>query len=102
MDPETYAVVATQPDQVAKLAPRDGVYTGNLPFEIAPANTAIQWAGVDWTMVTWPPPEFRQARVRLLRHECFHRLEPRIGLPGADASPGHLDTREGRIWLEME
>jgi len=35
-------------------------------------------------------------------HECFHRLQPHIGLPGADASPSHLDTREGRTWLEME
>jgi len=102
MDPATHAVVANQPDREGKLAPRDGVYAGKLPSEIAPANTAIQWAGVHWTMVMWPLPEFRQARVRLMMHECFHRLAPRIGLPGADASPSHLDTREGRIWLEME
>jgi hypothetical protein len=102
IDPETHAVVANQPDREGKLAPRDGVYAGKLPPEIAPANTAIQWAGVDWTMVMWPPPGFRQARERLLMHECFHRLAPHLGLPGADASPSHLDTREGRIWLEME
>jgi hypothetical protein len=102
MDPETRAVVANQPDGEGKLASRDGVYVGKLPAEIFPANTAIHWAGVDWTMVEWPPPELRQPRVRLLMHECFHRIQPRIGLPGADASPSHLDTREGRIWLEME
>lgn len=102
MDPETHAVVANQPDREGKLAPRDGVFAGKLPPEIAPANTAIQWAGVDWTMVIWPPPELRQPRVRLLMHECFHRVAPHIGLPGADASPSHLDSREGRIWLEME
>lgn len=102
VDPETHAVVANQPDREGKLAPRDGVYAGKLPPEIAPANTAIQWAGVDWTMVMWPPPELRQPRVRLLMHECFHRVAPHIGLPGADASPSHLDSREGRIWLELE
>lgn len=102
MEPETHAVVANQPDREGKLVPRDGVYAGKLPPEIAPANTAIQWAGVDWTMVIWPPPELRQPRVRLLMHECFHRVAPHIGLAGADASPSHLDSREGRIWLEME
>jgi hypothetical protein len=102
MDAETHAVVANQPDREGKLRPRDGVYEGKLPSEIAPANTAFQWAGVDWTMVTWPPPELRQARVRLLMHECFHRVAPRIGLSGTDASPSHLDSRDGRIWLEME
>jgi len=102
IDPETHAVVANQADGEGKLAAREGVYTGKLPSEIMPANTAIQWAGVDWTMVEWPPPELRQPRVRLLMHECFHRLQPRIGLPGADVSPSHLDTRDGRIWLQME
>lgn len=102
MDPETHAVVANQPDAEGELAPRDGVYTGELPSEIMPANTAIQWAGVDWTMVIWPPPELRQPRVRLLLHECFHRIQARIGLPATDAPSSHLDTREGHIWLEME
>jgi len=102
IDPETHAVVANQADGEGKLQPRAGVYEGKLPADIAPANTAIQWAGVHWTMVMWPLPEFRQARVRLLMHECFHRLEPGIGLPAADASPSHLDTREGRMWLELE
>jgi hypothetical protein len=102
MEPETHAVVANQPDREGKLVPRDGVYAGKLPLEMASANTAIHWAGVDWTMVMWPPPEFRQGRVRLLMHECFHRIQPHLGLPGGDASPSHLDTREGRIWLELE
>jgi hypothetical protein len=102
IDPETHAVVANQSDREGKLTPRDGVYVGNLPTEIFPANTAIQWAGVDWTMVIWPPPELRQPRVRLLMHECFHRVAPRIGLPSGDASPSHFDQRDGRIWLEME
>ena len=102
MDPETHAVVANQSDREGKLAPQDSVYLGKLPPDTAPANTAIHWAGMDWTVVVWPLPELRQPRVRLMMHECFHRIQPSIGLPGADASPSHLDTREGRIWLEME
>jgi hypothetical protein len=102
INPATHAVVANQPDREGKLTPRDDVYVGKLPAEIFPANTAIEWAGVDWTMVMWPPPELRQPRVRLLMHECFHRVAPRIGLTAANASPSHLDKRDGRIWLEME
>src|SRR5205085_11115944 len=67
-----------------------------------PANTAIDWAGVHWTMVMWPVSEFRQPRERLLLHECFHRLQERLGLPARDAVNAHLDTLNGRIWIQME
>jgi len=102
IDPETHAVVANQADREGKLQLRAGVYEGKLPPEVAPANTAIHWAGMDWTMVEWPLPQFRQGRVRLLMHECYHRIQSAIGLPGADASPSHLDTAQGRIWMQIE
>lgn len=102
VDPETSDVVTNQADLEHKLAPQDGVFTGKLPKEISPANTAFDWAGVHWTMVMWPVPEFRQARERLLLHECFHRLQQKLGLPGHDAVNSHLDTLNGRIWIQME
>jgi len=102
IDPETHAVVANQPDREGKLTPRGGVYVGKLPAEMFPANTAIEWAGVNWTMVRWPLPAPRQPRVRLMMHECFHRVQSQIGLPATDAAPSHLDQRDGRIWLRME
>jgi hypothetical protein len=102
VDPRSGNVVANQADLEHKLAPQDGVYIGNLPNEINPANTAIDWAGVHWTMVLWPVSEFRQARERLLLHECFHRLQEKLGLPARDAVNAHLDTLNGRIWIQME
>jgi hypothetical protein len=102
IDPGTHAVVANQPDREGKLTLRDGLYVGTLPAEIIPANTAVDWAGMAWTMVVWPPPELRQPRVHLLMHECFHRVAAGIGLKADDVSPSHLDQRDGRIWLEME
>lgn len=102
IDPGTHSVVANQPDREGRLTLRDGVYVGKLPAEMFPANTAVEWAGVTWTMVTWPPPELRQPRVLLLMHECLHRVAPAIGLNPALALPSHLDQRDGRIWLEME
>ncbi len=53
-------------------------------------------------MVMWPVSEFRQARERLLLHECFHRLQEKLGLPARDAVNTHLDTLNGRIWIQME
>jgi hypothetical protein len=102
VDPETSDVVANQADLENKLVSRDGVFVGKLPTEISPANTATDWAGVHWTMVMWPVSEFRQARERLLLHECFHRLQKKLGLPARDAVNNHLDTLNGRIWIQME
>ena len=102
VDPRTRDVVANQADRENKLASRDGVFAGTLPNEMNPANTDIKWAGVHWTMVMWPVSEFRQARERLLLHECFHRLQEKLKLPARDAVNTHLDTLNGRIWIQME
>src|SRR2546429_7426343 len=47
---------------------------------IGRANTATKWAGVEWTMVMWPVPQYKQPRMRLMLHECFHRVQAEIGL----------------------
>ena len=102
VDPRSRDVVANQADLEHKLAPQGDVFVGILPGEISPANTAFDWAGVHWTMVMWPVSEFRQARERLLLHECFHRLQERLKLPARDAVNAQLDTLNGRIWIQME
>jgi len=102
VDPDTHALVANQADQEGKLRAKDGVFVGNLPPETSPANTAIKWAGVDWTMVMWPLPEDRQSRLRLILHECFHRVQTTLGIQMRDAVNSHLDSLDGRVWLEME
>ena len=102
VDPDTGNVVANQADLEHRLVAQDDVFVGKLPREINPANTAIDWAGVHWTMVMWPVSEFRQPRERLLLHECFHRLQEKLGLPARDAVNAHLDTLNGRIWIQME
>jgi hypothetical protein len=102
VDPRSGSVVANQADLEHKLSPQNGVFVGTLPKEISPANTAIDWAGIHWTMVMWPVSDFRQARERLLLHECFHRLQQKLRLPARDAVNTHLDTLNGRIWIQME
>ena len=101
VDYGTRYAVANQPDAKDKLKPLDGVFVGTAPAELGVANTATKWAGVDWTMVMWPVPQYKQPRIRLMLHECFHRVQTLIGLEGKDAQNGHLDSLEGRIWLQM-
>ena len=102
VDRKTREVVANQGDAEGQLKPLGGVFVGSFPKDKNVANSAIDWAGVHWTMVMWPVPEWRQARERLLLHECFHRIQESIGLPARDAVNNHLDSRDGRIWLQME
>jgi hypothetical protein len=102
VDYGTRYAVANQVDAEGRLKPLDGVFVGTAPAELGVANTATKWAGVEWTMVMWPVPQYKQPRMRLMLHECFHRVQTQIGLEGKDAQNGHLDSLEGRIWLQME
>jgi hypothetical protein len=102
VDPRSGNVVTNQADLENKLVAQDGVFVGTLPREMNAANTATDWAGVHWTMTMWPVSDFRQLRERLLLHECFHRLQKKLGLPARDAVNAHLDTLDGRIWIQME
>lgn len=102
VDPETRSAVANQADNEGKLKPLDGVFVGSAPPELGVANTAMKWSGVEWTMVMWPQPVYKQPRTRLILHECFHRVQTQIGLPPTDTQNGHLDSLDGRIWLQME
>jgi len=102
VDPDTRDAVANQADLEEKLKPVDGAFAGTAPATLGVANTAVTWAGVEWTMVMWPPPQYKSPRMRLMLHECFHRVQKKIGLPPADSMNGHLDSLDGRIWLHME
>jgi hypothetical protein len=84
------------------LREEDGVWTGTLSEEINPANTAVDWAGLRWTMVVWPPPTIPHARNRLLLHELFHRIQEDVGLAAENPPNAHLDARDGRIWMRLE
>jgi hypothetical protein len=101
-DARTRTVVANQPDEQGKLAEREGVFVGTLPLEVGIANTALDWAGVRWTMVMWPLPSERFARVTLLLHEAFHRVQPSLPHAGGSELAPHLDQEAGRVWLRLE
>jgi len=108
-DPKTRAVIASQADPEGLLTPQDGVFVGTLPPEETIAGTAKDWAGITWVMLPWPLPKEKRERMHFLAHEMFHRVQPKLGLSAADigrsATGGtttHLDTRDGRVWMQLE
>jgi hypothetical protein len=101
-DPQTRDVVANQADREGKLTQKGSVWVGKLPDDLTPANSAAEWAGVRWTMLMWPIPTEPRDRRRLLAHECFHRVQNDLKLPATDANNGHLDSKDGRIWIQLE
>lgn len=102
VDPRSRVAVANQPDAENRLGKSGQVFTGTLPAEVLIANTALQWAGVKWTMLMWPLPEEKYGRATLLGHEMWHRVQDELGFPQSGAANDHLDTREGRAWLQLE
>ena len=74
------------------------------PAAVGLANTAVDWGGTRWTTIVWKlvPHDQPQARGRLMLHELFHRIQPELGLRVAEGQYDHLDTLEGRYWMQLE
>ncbi len=102
VDPQTRAVVANFADKESVLVKNGSVFTGRLPAKVNVANTAMEWAGVKWTMMMLPLPEDKIRRAGLMAHEMWHRVQNDIGFPASGAANDHLDSRDGRIWLQLE
>lgn len=102
VDPQTRRLVANQPDKEGFLLKDKNVFVGKLPAQMNIANTATEWAGVKWTMIIFPLPEDQHRRLGLMAHEMWHRVQNELGFPGSSAANNHLDTRDGRVWLQLE
>ncbi|MET0646957.1 MAG: hypothetical protein ABW208_10080 [Pyrinomonadaceae bacterium] len=102
-DPATRAVVASEPDREGVLKRSGEVFVGTLPPDINIANTAFEWAGVNWMLVmSTAVPADSYRRGGMLMHELWHREQAALGFPASGAANEHLDTREGRVWLQLE
>jgi hypothetical protein len=102
-DPSTRAVVASEPDAEGVLKRSGDVYVGTLPPSVNIANTAVVWSGVNWMLVmSTAAPADRHRRGAMLMHELWHRRQTELGFPSSGAANDHLDTREGRVWLQLE
>ncbi|MDR2913737.1 MAG: hypothetical protein LBV74_02720 [Tannerella sp.] len=102
VDPQTRQVFSNEPDTAGILKPEGDIYSGILPDNIIIANTAINWNGKRWAMIMLPLPQNKQARISLLAHESFHRVQPMLGFAIRDIVNNHLDDKDGRIYLRLE
>ncbi len=77
---------------------------GPRPRTLGFANTAVEWGGVRWATYIWQlvPADDPHKRGRLMIHELFHRVQDQLGLMVLGGSNDHLDTLEGRYWLQLE
>jgi hypothetical protein len=102
VEPATHEALGTDPDSAGRLAADGTMFAGKLPSDINPANTALHWGGRHWSMVMWPIPADTVLRRTLLIHELWHRVQADLGLPMTGPSNAHLDTPDGRLWLQLE
>jgi hypothetical protein len=103
IDPKTREVVANQQDG-ERLLRRDGdVWVGHLPSSENIANTAVEWSGTYWSEMLWPLPEDDAAqRDTLMEHELYHRIQKQLNLSPGTVENAHLDTVDGRYYLQLE
>jgi len=103
VDPKTRQAWATEPDKDGCLKDSgDGVFAGAYPEGRIVANTTVTWAGKDWVMLALPLPTDQRERKVLLLHESWHRVQRGLNLFMPEAFNAHLDTLEGRYWLQVE
>jgi hypothetical protein len=79
---------------------------GQLPRFAGFADGPVSWGGLRWFV--WPsfmlPENNAAARQQIMLHGLFHRIQPELAFM-AMASDGfneHLDTLEGRVWMQLE
>ncbi len=91
-DPATKTIATNQPPPEA---PR--------PAALGFTNSAMDWGGTRWTTISWPSlVALQHLQGLLLIHELFHRIQPQLGLLVPDSPSDHLDTLEGRYWMQLE
>lgn len=100
------AFLSADPHADGFTASGDGLWSGPLPSDMIPSNTAVEWAGRRWAMATLPLAGDSLATTRLHIHEAWHVVQPRA-LPQssyneAEAGSELLDQPDGRIWLQLE
>lgn len=70
------------------------------------ADGPVTWGGARW--FAWPlsmlPPDDADVRQQLMLHGLFHRIQPELPFwkGNSDGFNEHLDTLEGRYWIQLE
>ncbi|MDR0498910.1 MAG: hypothetical protein LBH03_04145 [Holophagales bacterium] len=102
VEPKTRRVWASEADGDGFLKKQGGIYTGVYPESEVVANTVVRWGGKTWIMLLLPLPSDEKERRILLIHESWHRIQGDLNLNVPDGFNAHLDTLDGRYWLQLE
>src|SRR5688500_5101416 len=68
------------------------------------ADGPVTWGGMRWFSMPlyMLPANDADLRQQLLLHGLFHRIQPELGFMTEDGYNEHLDTLEGRVWMQLE
>ena len=92
-DPRTGTRATSQPEPAGPAPRFPGVVDG-----------PVSWGGQRWfALPLYMLPETdADLRQQLLLHGLFHRIQPELGFLTEDGLNEHLDTLEGRVWIQLE
>jgi hypothetical protein len=64
----------------------------------------VSWGGLRWFgfPLYMLPENDADVRQQVMLHGLFHRIQPELGLMTEDGFNEHLDTLEGRVWIQLE
>ena len=67
------------------------------------ADGPVAWGGLRWFAIPlYMLPEGADVRQQVMLHGLFHRIQPELGFMTDDGFNEHLDTLEGRVWMQLE
>jgi len=67
------------------------------------ADGPVTWGGARWfAFPLYMLAGDADARQQNMLHGLFHRIQPQLGLITNDGLNEHLDTLEGRVWMQLE
>ena len=97
--PMVFADAATK-----TIATSQAVPDGPRPHGLGFLNAPVTWGGTRWSAYVWTivAPRDEKERGVLLIHELFHRIQPELKLMAGVAENDHLDTVDGRYWMQLE
>ena len=96
--PMVIADAATKTIATSEPAPAD-----KPPATVGFANAIATWGGKRWSTYVWSfIPADEHERAVLLIHELFHRVQPELGFFLNEPDNSHLDSLDGRYWLQLE
>ena len=78
---------------------------GPVPRFSAFADGPVEWGGLRWFAIPlYILPEGAEQRQQSWGHAQFHRIQHELAFmaTASDGSNEHLDTLEGRVWMQLE